>query len=212
MKVKKVDRVLREILYRVYERNESFMSQKSLAQVCELSMDTANRLVSKLNQFRAIEKKPLGFRVVDPKKILSYWASTRNLASDVVYSTYSPDSVSKIESELLPESIFTAYSGYRLKFKETPTHYEEIFVYADPDEVRRKFPESGVERRNLYVLRQDPHLERVGKDRTATLAQLYIDLWQIGGATADRFILELEKRLEPRSIEALKMLARKGSS
>ena len=42
--------------------------------------------------------------------------------------------------------------------------------------------------------------------------RLYIDLWQIGGATADRFILELEKRLEPRSIEALKMLARKGSS
>ncbi|MBA7598584.1 hypothetical protein ES703_05602 [subsurface metagenome] len=212
MKVKKVDRVLREILYRVYERNESFMSQKSLAQTCGLSMDTANRLVAKLNQFRAIEKKPLGFRVVDPKKILSYWASTRNLASDVVYSTYSPDSVSKIESELPPGSIFTAYSGYRLKFKETPTHYEEIFVYADPDEVRRKFPESEVERRNLFVLRQDPHLGRVGKDGVATLAQLYIDLWQIGGATADRFILELEKRLEPRSIDALKMLARKGSS
>ena len=212
MKVKKVDRVLREILYRVYERNESFMSQKSLAQACGLSMDTVNRLVTKLNQFRAIEKKPLGFRVVDPKKIISYWASTRNLAGDVVYSTYSPDSVSKIESELPPGSIFTAYSGYRLKFNETPTHYEEIFVYADPDEVRRKFPESEVERRNLFVLRQDPHLGRVGKDGAATLAQLYIDLWQIGGATADRFILELEKRLEPRSVEALKMLARKGSS
>jgi len=212
MRVKKVDRVLREILYRVYERNESFMSQKSLAQACGLSMDTVNRLVAKLNQFRAIEKKPLGFRVMDPKKILSYWASTRNLAGDVVYSTYSPDSVSKIESELPTGSIFTAYSGYRLKFNETPTHYEEIFVYADPDEVRRKFSESDVERRNLFVLRQDPHLGHVSKDGVATLAQLYIDLWQIGGATADRFILELEKRLEPRSIEALKMLARKGSS
>jgi len=154
--MKKVNRVLREILYRVYERNDSFMSQKSLAQACGLSMDTVNRLVSKLNQFRAIEKKPLGFRVVDPKKIISYWASTRNLASDVVYSTYSPDSVSKIESELPPGSIFTAYSGYRLKFKETPTHYEEIFVYADPDEVRRKFPESEVERRNLFVLQRSP--------------------------------------------------------
>ena len=65
---RKVDRVLREILHRVYERNEPFMSQKSLAQACELSMDTVNRLVAKLNQFRSIEKKPLGFRVADPKK------------------------------------------------------------------------------------------------------------------------------------------------
>jgi hypothetical protein len=210
--MKKVNRVLREILYRVYERNESFMSQKSLAQACGLSMDTVNRLVAKLNQFRAVEKKPLGFKVVDSKKVLSYWASTRNLARDIIYSTYSPDSVSKIEGELPQGSIFTAYSGYRIKFNETPIHYEEVFVYADPDEVRRKFPESGVERRNLFVLRQDPHLKRVGKDGAVTLAQLYVDLWQIGGATTDRFILELEKRLEPRSIEALKALARKGSS
>jgi len=207
--MKKVNRVLREILYRVYERNEPFMSQKSLAQACCLSMDTVNRLVTKLNQFRAIKKKPPGFRVVDAKKVLSYWASTRNLTRDTIYSTYSPDSVSKIEGELPPGSIFTAYSGYQLKFNETPTHYEEIFVYADPDEVRRKFPESNVERHNLFVLKQDPHLERVGNDGAVTLAQLYVDLWQIGGSTADRFLLELEKWLRPRPIEALKALARR---
>lgn len=206
--VRKTDRVLREILYRVYERNEPFMSQKSLAQACGLSMDTVNRLVAKLNQFRAIKKKPLGFRVINPKKVLSYWASTRNLARNIVYSTYSPDPVPKIEDELPPGSIFTAYSGYRLKFGRTPIHYEEVFVYADPDGVRRKFPESKVERRNLFVLRTDPHLGRVGKDRAVPLAQLYVDLWQIGGAKADRFILELEKRLEAKSVEALKALAR----
>ena len=70
--MKKVNRVLREILHRVYERNELFMSQKSLAQACELSMDTVNRVVAKLNQFRAIEKKPLGFRVTEPEKAVSY--------------------------------------------------------------------------------------------------------------------------------------------
>ncbi len=210
--MKKVNQVLREILYRVYERNESFMSQKSLAQACRLSMDTVNRLVAKLNQFRSIEKKPLGFRVTEPKKVLSYWASTRNLARDIIYSTYSPDSVSKIESEMPAGTIFTAFSGYRLKFNKTPTHYEEVYVYADPDEVRRRFPESPAERKNVFVLRSDPHLARTSKDGAAPLAQIYVDLWQLGGSPADRFILELETKLEAKPIEALKVLARKESA
>ena len=210
--MKKVNQVLREILYRVYERNESFMSQKSLAQACRLSMDTVNRLVAKLNQFRSIEKKPLGFRVTEPKKVLSYWASTRNLARDIIYSTYSPDSVSKIESEMPAGTISTAFSGYRLKFNKTPTHYEEVYVYADPDEVRRRFPESPAERKNVFVLRSDPHLARTSKDGAAPLAQIYVDLWQLGGSPADRFILELETKLEAKPVEALKALARKESS
>ena len=209
--MKKVNQVLREILYRVYERNESFMSQKSLAQACRLSMDTVNRLVAKLNQFRSIEKKPLGFRVTESKKVLSYWASTRNLARDIIYSTYSPDSVSKIESEMPAGTIFTAFSGYRLKLNKTPTHYEEVYVYADPDEVRRRFPESPAERKNVFVLRSDPHLARTSKDGAAPLAQIYVDLWQLGGSPADRFILELETKLEAKPIEALKALARKES-
>ncbi len=35
----KGDSVLREVLYRIYERNEPFMSQKSLAQACEVSLE-----------------------------------------------------------------------------------------------------------------------------------------------------------------------------
>ena len=209
--IKKTDRVLREILHRVYERNEPFMSQKSLAQAYELSMDTVNRLVAKLNQFRSIEKKPLGFRVADPKKVLTYWASTRNLARDICYSTYSPDSVPKIEGEMPRGAIFTAFSGYRLKFNEMPTHYEEVYVYANPNDVKPKFPERPVERRNLFVLRPDPHLKRTSDGGAAPLAQLYVDLWQLGGSPADRFILELEKRLEAKPVEVLKALARKES-
>jgi hypothetical protein len=207
--MKKINRVLREILHRVYERNEPFMSQKSLGQACETSIDTVNRLVSKLHQFGSIEKKPLGFRVTDPKKILLYWASTRNLASDLVYSTYSLDQVSEIEAEMPPGSIFTCYSGYQRRFKDAPTYYEEVHVYADLDWVKRKFPEKDVERNNIFVLRADPHLKKVSKGNAAPLAQIYVDLWQIGEATGDRFILELEKKLEFKPIEALKALIKK---
>lgn len=208
--MKKINRVLREILYRVYEQNESFMSQKSLAQACELSMDTVNRVVAKLNQFHTIKKKPLGFRVVDPEKILTYWACTRNLASDISYSTYSPDSVTKIEDEMPRGTVFTAFSGYRRRFGKTPIHYEKVFVYADPEEVRRRFPESPAERKNVFVMRPDPHLAQTNKDGAAPLAQIYVDLWQLGGDPADRFLLELETKLRAKPIEALKVLARKN--
>lgn len=185
------------------------MSQKALAQACGVSMDTVNRLVAKLNLFRSIEKKPLGFRVIEPKKILTYWATTRDLARDIIYSTYSANSVSEIERDMPPGSVFTMFSGYRLRFGETPTHYEEVYVYADQDTVKRKFPESPAERRNLFVLRPDPHLERTSKDGAAPLAQLYVDLWQLGGSPADRFILELEKKFKAKPIEALKALVRR---
>jgi len=207
--MKKVNRILREIFYRVYERNEFFMSQKALAQSCEVSMDAVNRLVKKLNQFRSIEKKPLGFRVTEPEKILAYWATTRNLPRDIIYSTYSTSSVQEIERDMPRGSVFTMFSGYRLRFTETPTYYDEVYVYADQDTVKRKFPESKVERRNIFVLRQDPHLGRTSKNGAAPLAQLYVDLWQLGGSPADRFILELEKRFKAKPVEALKALVRK---
>ncbi len=208
--VKKINRVLREILYRVYEQNELFMSQKSLAQACELSMDTVNRVVTKLNQFHTIKKKPLGFRVVNPEKVLTYWACTRNLAGDISYSTYSPNSVSKIEDGMPRGAVFTAFSGYRRRFRGTPTHYEEIFVYANPDEVRRRFPESPAERKNVFVLSPDPHLAQTNKNGAATLAQIYVDLWQLGGDPADRFLLELETKLKGKPVDVLKVLAGKS--
>jgi len=210
---KKIDRVLREILCRVYERNEPFMSQKSLAQACELSMDTVNRVVSKLNQFRAIEKKPFGFRVTQPKKVLTYWASTRNLAKDIAYATYSPDPVEKIEDEIPGSAVFTAFSGFKRRFK-SPLHYDEVYVYAHPEEVKRRFQERLVERTNLFVLRPDPHLQKVSKEGAAPFAQIYVDLWQIGGPNADRFIIELDKAIELKPTEALKAIvemARKNS-
>jgi len=206
--IKKIDWVLREILYRVYEQNEPFMSQKSLSQACGLSMNTVNRLVSKLNQFRAIEKKPFGFRVLNSKKVLLYWAATRNLARTITYTAYSPDSELEIESQMPRGAIFTAYSGYYRRFRTTPTDYDEVYVYADPEEVKRRFPASEVERRNIFVLAPDPHLKRVSKDGAAPLAQIYVDLWQVGGAVADKFIAELDKKLELAATDALKAMIR----
>ncbi len=207
--MKKNTRVLREILYRVYDQGEFFMSQKSLAEACHTSMDTVNRTVAKLNHFRAIEKKPFGFRVSEPKKVLMFWAATRNLIEDILYVTYSPDSASEIESQMPDKTVFTAFSGFHRKFGRSPVGYDEVYVYADPDEVKRRFPESSALKTNIYVLEPDAHLTKTSKDKAPTIAQLYVDLWQVGGSPADRYVLELEQSFEAKPLEAFKKLIRK---
>ncbi|MEW5995716.1 MAG: replication/maintenance protein RepL [Candidatus Zixiibacteriota bacterium] len=207
--MKKYNRAIREILHRVQEKNEIFMSQKSLAQACKISMDTVNRMVTKLSEFRAIEKKPFGFRVIEPKKVLLFWAATRNLTADIVYSTYSPDSMEEIESDMPKGTIFTAFSGFHKRFGKAPTAHDEVYVYSDrEEEIKRRFPERMVERSNIFVLKSDPHLAKLSKDGVATIAQIYVDLWQVGGSQADRHLLELDQKLEAKPVEALKALAK----
>jgi hypothetical protein len=207
--MKKYSRVLREILHRVQEQNENFMSQKSLAGACKLSMDTVNRIVTKLSEFRAIEKKPFGFRVVEPKKVLIYWATTRNMTADIVYSTYSPDSMEEIEQDMPEGTVFTAFSGFQRRLGRALSGYDEVYVYSDrAEEIERRFPERMVERSNIFVLRSDPHLVKLSKDGAAPISQIYVDLWQVGGSPADRYLLELDQKFEAKTVEALKALAK----
>jgi hypothetical protein len=185
------------------------MSQKSLAGACGTSMDTVNRIVTRLDQFRAVEKKPFGFKAVEPRKILAYWAATRSLATDVVYSTYSPDSMEEIEGDMPKGVIFTAFSGFQRKLGRAPAGYDEVYIYSDRvEEVKRRFPEKMVERSNIFVLRFDSHLAKLSKDGVAPIAQIYVDLWQIGGSPADRYLLELDQKFEAKPVEALKALAK----
>jgi DNA-binding transcriptional MocR family regulator len=207
--MKKYSRALREILHRVQEQNENFMSQKSLAGACKISMDTVNRIVTRLSEFRAIEKKPFGFRVVEPKKVLLYWATTRNLTADILYSTYSPDSMEEIEQDMPEGAILTAFSGFQRKLGRALSGYDEVYVYSDrAEEIERRFPERMVERSNIFVLKSDPHLANLSKDGAASIAQIYVDLWQVGGSPADRYLLELDQKFEAKTVEALKVLAK----
>ncbi|MBO3769904.1 MAG: replication/maintenance protein RepL, partial [Candidatus Brockarchaeota archaeon] len=87
----KKERVYREILYGVLERKNQFFKQLELKEACKLSLSTVNYALKPLEQMNAIEKKRFGFSVLDPKKILLYWASIRRLERDIVYQTYVDD-------------------------------------------------------------------------------------------------------------------------
>ncbi len=205
--MRKIDRILREILHRFYEHGERFFNQKGLSATCEISLGTINPLIARLEQLGALERKPLGFRLIDPKRALLYWAVTRELGKDIAYTTFVPDRVEKLEAELPSGAILTAYSGFRAKFSSTPADYEQVFVYADTDVVKRAFKPTAKGRHNLFVLAPDEHLQRLSEHGVAPLVQIYVDLWQLG-APASRFVEELEREFAPAPTRALEEVAR----
>ncbi len=74
----------------------------------------------------------------------------------------------------------SAYSGFRAKFGSAPVDYEQVFVYADPDLIKRTFKPTQRKRRNLFVLTPDEHLQRLSEKGVAPSVQIYVDLWQLG--------------------------------
>lgn len=201
--MKKGERVLRQILYLFYERNERFMSQKALAEACRISLGTVNPIMSRIDQLGAIEKKPLGFRVGDATRILMYWANHRNLQDDIIYTGSATSPLEEIEGDLPHGSILTAYSGFMAKFGEVPATYQDVYVYADPAEIKKRFPKKRGYRNNIVVLKPDDHLSGLSKDGIAPLGQIYVDLWQLG-EPAKIFVDELATRMRFMEVGTLK--------
>lgn len=188
--MKKIERVYREILFQALDEKNRELTQKSLSDKCGVSIGNVHYALEPLKDMNAIEKKTRKFLVLDPKKILLYWASLRNLSKEVVYETRSDKSVRMIESEM-PPCLFTAYSGYKFRWGEPPADYSEVYVYASGGEVRDRFPpQKG--RSNIFVLERDDHLD---KFEEAPIAQIYVDLWNLPSWYAREFIKSLEERI-----------------
>jgi hypothetical protein len=192
--MKKNNRVLLEIFHRFHTRGERFFNQRELAKSCGLSVGTVNPLIARLRQLGAVEIKPLGFRLTDPRRALLYWAFDRNLPADITYATHAPYAVEEIERQLSGKATFTAYSGFRRRMGRLPTKYGEVFVYGDVDTVRRMFRPREDVKPNVYVLESDAHIKRLSEDGVCPLGLIYVDLWQLG-APASRFVEELEPRV-----------------
>ena len=191
--MKKIERIYCEIL-REY-RDKKIMTQKGIARECEVSIGMVNHALNKLQQAGIIEKKQRGFSLLNPKKLLIYWASIRNLSRDIVYSTFSPLSVRKIENSM-PPCIFTAYSGYRFLYKTAPADYGEVFVYADEKLIRERFPPNEKSSPNIFVLKRDPYIEKVSTNGMAPPQLIYVDLWNLNTWYADEFLKDFDRRLE----------------
>ncbi len=190
----KIERVYRQVLFELLEKRKNFFSQKQLSEECEIAIGSVNHALNPLENSGAIEKKRMGFRIMNPKKILLYWASVRKLQRDIIYQTFADMPVTEIEKSM-PEVIFTAYSGYKLLFGFIPAEYSEVYVYGDERVMERFPPKKG--KPNIIVLRMDEHLRKFVQ---IPIAQLYADLWNINTWYANEFLKALEAKLNERRV------------
>ncbi|MBI2650020.1 hypothetical protein HYX04_01760 [Candidatus Woesearchaeota archaeon] len=189
--MKRTEEVYREILHQS-EKGSNTLTQKAVSDKLDLSLSNVNNALAPLRRMNAISVKKMCFHVTNPKKILYHWASVRNLKKDIAYSTRAEKSVIEIE-KLMPDSVvFTAYTGYRLKFKEAPADYSEIYVYSDDlNEIKRRFPESK-NIPNVFVLKKDSNMDKYGK--IATNASIFVDLWNLPEWYAKDFLKAMEQK------------------
>lgn len=136
--MKRVERVYCEILENIIQDKKNRFTQKQLSKDCKVSIGIVNYALKPLEQMGVIEKKQRSFTVINPRKLLLYWASVRNLKNEIIYSISFDENIRKIE-RMMPPCVFTAYSAYKFRFRDTPADYGEVYVYCIPDEVKKDF-------------------------------------------------------------------------
>ncbi len=197
--MKKSEFVYREVLFQALERKQRKMTQAQLSETLGISLSTVNNALTPLKATGAVQARKMNFVVLNPRKALLHWASNRNLSKDVVYSARVNESVSELEKQMPGGVVFAAYSAYKARFKSVPADYGEVWVYADAGgvaELRKRFPEregaaKGVA--NLFALKKDALAERYGK--MTTLAQTFVDLWNLDSWYAAEFVKAFEAKL-----------------
>lgn len=194
--MKKIELVYREILYRAIEKKETSFTQSELSKKLGISLSIVNLAVKKLEALGAVKIMQRSFKVLDLKKIIFFWASVRNLWKDVIFKVRVEIPVREIE-RIMPNIIFTAYSAYKLKFKDVPADYSEVYIYADNEETEKikkrliNFKTSE-KNPNLFILKKDQALSSY---KDIPIAQIFVDLWNLKEWYSKEFINALEKRI-----------------
>ncbi len=185
--MKKLELVYNEIFYSLFKENKEKFTQLELAKKLRISLSTVNNALKPLRRINAIRVSLRSFILVNKRKILLYWASIRNLEKDIIYKTR-VENIIDAEKNMPPHVIFTAYSGYKFNFKNTPADYSELYVYSnDLEEIKRRFPEKkGPE--NLFILKFDNKLK-------LNPALLFVDLWNLREWYAKDFLKALEGKI-----------------
>jgi len=185
--------VWRHLLVGALDEGIRRSSLTQLSAELSLPMTTIHKALERPRAIGAVRGSARGLRVLDPKRLLQLWAAIRDLKGDVVYTSKVPMAVNEIEARLPESAIPTAYTAFiRHEGRNVVADYEEVVVYADASEFKRRFPLRRGEA-NLLVLEPDPLLRRYGK--VAPRCQVYADLFNLPGWQAQRFLAALDRQL-----------------
>ncbi|MBS3097933.1 winged helix-turn-helix domain-containing protein [Candidatus Woesearchaeota archaeon] len=187
--MKRIEEVYREVLFQSIEKKNNSLTQSYLAKALNMSLSIVNLALRPLRKMNAISVKQRSLDIIDKRKILYYWASTRNLEKDIIYKTRVEKPVRKIEAEMPSGIVYAAYSAYKFKFKEVPADYSEVYVYSDDlEEIEKRFPKNN-KTPNIFILKKDGNMKEM------TTAQIFVDLWNLKEWYARNFLKAMEEKL-----------------
>jgi hypothetical protein len=191
--ISRTEMVWRHLLVAALDLDIRRSSLTQLGAELDLPVSTIHKALERPRAIGAVRGGARGLRVLDPKRLQLLWAATRHLSGDIVYATRVPMSASEIEARLPLSAIPTAYTAFvRHEGRNLVADYEQVVVYADGNEVRRRFPLRRGQA-NLLVLEPDPLLRRYGK--VAPRCQVYADLFNLPTWQAQRFLEALDREL-----------------
>lgn len=186
--MKKIELILKEILHEAVEKNNRKTSQSYLAKAVPASLSTVNLTIKHLRKMGAVEVKKRNLIIVNPKKVLMYWASIRNLEKDILIKIRVELSIADLEKNMPPDVIYGAYSAYKFLYHDQPADYSEIYIYSNqPEEIIKRF-EVKKGPPNLFVLKKDFN--------KMTIAHIFVDLWNLKEWYAKDFLKSMEERLD----------------
>jgi hypothetical protein len=185
--------VWRHLLVQVIEHRRRRTTMLEIAHQLSLPLVTVHRSLERPRSMGVVEVTPRGVTLLDPHRLLLFWAAHRNLARDILLEASVDLPVSAIESALLPAFIPTAFTAYAARFGNNVASYARVHAYGDPAALPADLPILEGGEPTLIVLEPDPLLASYG--RYAPLPQIYADLFNINGWQAPRFLDALDQQL-----------------
>lgn len=144
-----------------------------------------------------------GLRLLDPGRLLMAWAGRRRLGADVKERFTVQGSALEVERAITSrKAVLGGFGAVVSRLGgNTIADYETVLVYGDPR--LRGLPGSGDSARQteVVVAEADPLLSRYG--RTTPLVQAWVDLFNLPGWQAARFVHALAPRLASDAPSAL---------
>ncbi len=196
--MKKIETIWHHLLWSAIEKGEFKHTQKSLANYFGYSLSTVNLAIKKASLIGAVQVSGKFFVTGNPKKLLYFWATHRNIEKDMVYETCADLPVSEIEGLIPPQAIMASYTTAKKILGEAPADYSKVFFYLNENNletaIKRFPPTQSKNPKNIFVLKS--YLKQPKYGQTTSLPQTFVDIWGQADWYAKDFIVSLEEKID----------------
>ena len=169
--------------------------QKKIARALNVSTSTVFNALKIPRASGAIEVRGRGFRIRNIEKLLTLWATQRNIVRDIVAHTRVEGTVRAIEQRMPSHGIFGGYSAFKLRYHDAPADYDKVYMYCTPAhcaEMRKRFVKAkGAP--NVFILEADEGLAAYGG--VIPDSQLFADLWNLSDWYAGDFLKAVKQKI-----------------